>query len=136
MVKIGELAKRTGCSVQAIRYYEKEQLLPSAHRSEGNFRLYDHSMIEKIMFIKRCRSMDLSIAEIRHLIDINRSPHVHCDDVNLLFEAHITQVERRLGELGKLRDQLISLRDSCTDNRTIEECGILDSLRSGPLEEA
>ena len=41
MVKIGELAKMTGCSVQTIRYYEKEQLLASTQRSEGNFRLYD-----------------------------------------------------------------------------------------------
>jgi DNA-binding transcriptional MerR regulator len=40
-MKIGELAKLTGCSIQSIRYYEKEGLLNSILRSEGNFRLYN-----------------------------------------------------------------------------------------------
>ena len=39
-IKIGELAKLSGCSIQTIRYYEREKLLTSVQRSEGNFRLY------------------------------------------------------------------------------------------------
>ena len=69
MMKIGELAKLTGCSVQTIRYYEKEHLLESKNRSEGNFRLYDSSAVEQLMFIKHCRSLDLALYEVRELID-------------------------------------------------------------------
>ena len=45
MMKIGELSKVAGCSVQTIRHYEKEQLIASVERSEGNFRLYDEAAV-------------------------------------------------------------------------------------------
>lgn len=129
-MKIGELAKLTGCSVQTIRYYEKENLLKSKTRSEGNFRLYDTSAVEQLMFIKQCRSLDLALSEVRQLIDLNRSPGTQCDDVNNMIDNHIEQVEQRMKELEGLRDQLTSLRRSCSNNRTIEECGILKNLSS------
>tara|TARA_R110002072_G_scaffold215326_9_gene372499 strand:+ start:1881 stop:2276 length:396 start_codon:yes stop_codon:yes gene_type:complete len=130
-VKIGKLATLTGCSVQAIRHYEKEQLLVSGGRSEGNFRLYDDSAIEQVLFIKHCRSLDLSLAEIRQLMELNRTPGEQCDDVNQMIDHHIEQVEQRTRELRKLQQQLKLLRDSCTSNRTVGQCGILHNLSSG-----
>ncbi|MCB1702140.1 MAG: Cd(II)/Pb(II)-responsive transcriptional regulator [Pseudomonadales bacterium] len=127
-MKIGELAKLTGCSVQTIRYYEKEQLLASGHRSEGNFRLYDQSAVEQLLFIKHCRCLDLALAEIHQLLELKRSPSIQCDDINRMIESHIQQVEQRIEELNKLRQQLRSLHDSCSSNRTIEQCGILQNL--------
>lgn len=133
-MKIGELAKLTGCSVQAIRYYEKESLLESKKRSEGNFRLYDSSAVEQLMFIKHCRSLDLALSEVRQLIDLNQSPGTHCDDVNTMIDNHIEQVEQRMKELKGLRQQLTSLRNSCATNRTVEECGILKNLSAKQLQ--
>ena len=97
-------------------------------RSEGNFRLYDQSAVEQLMFIKHCRSLDLALSEVRQLIDLNQSPGTHCDDVNNMIDNHIEQVEQRMKELEGLRQQLTSLRNSCSNNRTIEECGILQNL--------
>ncbi|MCX2982683.1 Cd(II)/Pb(II)-responsive transcriptional regulator [Halieaceae bacterium IMCC14734] len=134
MYKIGELASRTGCSVQAIRYYEKEQLLPSTQRSQGNFRLYNRSALDKVLFIKQCRSLDLSIAEIRHLIELNNSRDMGCNNVSELVDSHIAQVELRMRDLEELRRKLLTLRVSCTDDRTIEKCGILRSLSTAQQE--
>ena len=134
-MKIGELAKLTGCSVQTIRYYEKENLLKSKTRSEGNFRLYDTSAVEQLMFIKQCRSLDLALSEVRQLIDLNQSPGTQCDDVNNMIDNHIEQVEQRMKELKGLRSQLTSLRRSCSNNRTVEECGILQNLSAKQLQD-
>lgn len=130
-MKIGKLATLTGCSVQAIRHYEKEGLLVSRGRSEGNFRLYDESAIEQLMFIKHCRTLDLSLVEIRQLVELNRSPGKECDSVNQMIDRHIEQVERRTRELKKLQRQLKILRDSCSSSRTIGQCGILQNLSNG-----
>ena len=129
-MKIGKLAKLNGCSVQAIRYYEKEKLLPSTQRSEGNFRLYDESHIEQLSFIKLCRGLDLSLSEIRQLLSLKSSPGAQCDEVNRMMEAHIQQVETRIRELMQLNEQLKSLRRHCSDQQTVEHCGILQSLSS------
>ena len=129
-MKIGELAKLTGCSVQTIRYYEKEQLLPTTRRSEGNFRLYDEASAEQLLFIKHCRGLDLSLSEIRPLLALKHSPGAQCDEVNRMIEAHIQQVEARIRELTQLSEQLKALRGHCSNQRTVEQCGILQTLSS------
>lgn len=127
-MKIGELAKVTDCSVQAIRHYEKEGLLVAGQRSEGNFRLYDEAAIEQLLFIKRCRRLDLSISEIRKLLNLRYLGGERCEDANRVIDAHIQQVEVRIQELTGLLQQLKALRSSCSDNRTVEQCGILKKL--------
>ena len=129
-IRIGELAKLTGCSVQTIRYYEKEQLLPTTRRSEGNFRLYDEASAEQLLFIKLCRGLDLSLSEIRQLLALKRSPGAQCDEVNRMMETHIQQVEARIRELTQLSEQLKALRSHCSNQRTVEQCGILQTLSS------
>ena len=132
-MKIGELAKLTGCSVQTIRYYEAEKLLPSTRRSEGNFRLYDGTSAEQLVFIKLCRGLDLSLSEIRQLLILKRSPNAQCDDVNRMIEVHIQQVESRIRELTQLNEMLKALRGRCSDQRTVEQCGILQTLSSNQI---
>lgn len=55
-MKIGELAKATDCAVETIRYYERENLLPEPARSEGNYRLYTQAHVERLTFIRNCRT--------------------------------------------------------------------------------
>ena len=60
-IRIGELAQRTGCEVVTVRFYEKEGLLPAPARSSGNYRLYSEAHIERLQFIRHCRSLDMSL---------------------------------------------------------------------------
>lgn len=128
MMKIGELSKITGCSVQTIRHYEKEQLIAISERSDGNFRLYDEAAVKHLLFIKHCRSLDLSLPEIRQLLALNHSPDAQCDDVNWMMDTHIEQVDARIRDLTSLSEQLKALRRSCSNQRTVEQCGILKTL--------
>ncbi|WP_300882315.1 MerR family transcriptional regulator, partial [uncultured Desulfovibrio sp.] len=67
-VKIGELAKMTGCEVVTIRYYEKEGLLKKPERTEGNYRIYEDDDIARLRFIRHCRQHGMSLSEIRALL--------------------------------------------------------------------
>lgn len=69
-IRIGALAKRSGCEVVTIRYYEKEGLMPKPARSGGNFRLYGDVHIERLQFIRHCRSLDMTLSEIRALLGL------------------------------------------------------------------
>ena len=127
-MKIGELAKLTGCSVQAIRFYEKAHLLQAPRRSEGNYRLYDRSSLEQLAFIKHCRSLDITLAEIKLLVDLKNSPETQCEQVNQLIDNHIEQINFRVHELNKLKNSLTSLRSNCQPDLKIKDCGILQHL--------
>ena len=80
-IRIGELAQRTGCEVVTVRFYEKEGLLPAPARSSGNYRLYSEAHIERLQFIRHCRSLDMSLGEIRALLGLRDKPLRDCGEV-------------------------------------------------------
>ncbi|NCB56241.1 MAG: Cd(II)/Pb(II)-responsive transcriptional regulator [Gammaproteobacteria bacterium] len=127
-IRIGDLAKRSGCEVVTIRYYEKEGLLPKPARSGGNFRLYGDAHIERLQFIRHCRSLDMRLAEIRTLLSLRQMPKQDCTEVNLLLDAHIANIEERINDLTNLRTHLFALRGKCAGMRPTESCGILNGL--------
>lgn len=128
-MQIGELAKRTGCSVETIRYYERESLLPIALRNENNnYRDYDQRHLELLIFIRRCRSLDMSHEEIKQLLTARQQPEQSCESINLLIDNHIQQVQQRIEELSDLKNALRNLRQQCDSIRTTGDCGILHEL--------
>ncbi|EPN13687.1 MerR family transcriptional regulator, partial [Pseudomonas syringae pv. actinidiae ICMP 18804] len=91
-MKIGELAKLTDTQVETIRYYEREGLLPAPARSDGNYRLYTQAHMERLSFIRNCRSLDMTLEEIRNLLNLRDSPQDQCESVNALIDEHIEHV--------------------------------------------
>ena len=128
MMLIGELVKKAACLVQTERFYESEGLLPEPARSEGNFRLYDEVHLQRLLFIRRCRAKDMTLDEIRQLLNLRDRPELGCGEVNALVDAHIAQVRTKMKELRALERELMDLRRSCDSARTSRECGILNSL--------
>ena len=73
-MKIGELAAASDTSVETIRYYEREQLLPEPARSASNYRLYTQAHVERLAFIRHCRALDMPLNDIRQLIALLGNP--------------------------------------------------------------
>ena len=109
-MKIGELATLADCPVQTIRYYEREGLLPPPARSDGNYRLYSPEHSERLTFIRNCRSLDMTLNEIRGLLNLRDRPQEDCASVNQLIDAHIQHVQARVAGLQALQEQLLELR--------------------------
>jgi Cd(II)/Pb(II)-responsive transcriptional regulator len=128
-LRIGELAERAGCLVETIRYYERLGLMPAPGRSLSNYRLYGDAHADRLLFIRRCRSLDMTLTETKRLLDFHDAPDRICSDVDRLIEDHIRQVDDRLAELQALQLQLKRLRSQCRRVRTAKECGILKSLK-------
>ncbi|MDW5377799.1 Cd(II)/Pb(II)-responsive transcriptional regulator [Halomonas sp. HP20-15] len=134
-MKIGELARRTSCQVETIRYYEREGLLPEPARSAGNYRLYGMMHVERLTFIRHCRALDMTLGEIRRLLLHRDHPERDCAEVNDLVDEHIGHVETRLAQLNSLRDALIELRARCRGDDETGACGILRELAQPADEE-
>ncbi|MBF6615230.1 MAG: Cd(II)/Pb(II)-responsive transcriptional regulator [Candidimonas sp.] len=134
-MKIGELAKAANCGTETIRFYEKEGLLPYPARTEGNYRSYRQEHLERLRFIRNCRTLDMTHDEIRTLLAFVDRRHGDCAPVNSLLDEHIGHVDTRLAELQRLRKQLIGLREQCADATAIEDCGIIHGLTSMATEE-
>jgi Cd(II)/Pb(II)-responsive transcriptional regulator len=129
--RIGELASRTGCDIATIRYYEQAGLLPKPTRSSGNYRLYGADHVARLAFVRHCRSLDMTLAEIRMLLRFRDAPERNCAEVNTLLDEHIGHVAQRIAELTALETQLKQLRRLCTKVQAARNCGILDQLGRG-----
>lgn len=127
-MKIGELAARTDTQVETLRYYEREGLLPAPPRTDGNYRIYGDAQLERVAFIRHCRSLDMTLDEIRVLLRFKDRPEADCGDVNALLDAHIGHVAARIRNLRQLEKQLKALRQQCAGAGGAAHCGILGGL--------
>jgi len=127
-MKIGDLAKATSTPVETIRYYEREGLLPAAARTDANYRHYSDAHTLRLQFVRHCRSLDMSLDEIRALLAFQDAPGGNCANVNALLDAHIGHVAQRIRELRALEKQLKELRAQCQGALDAEHCGILEGL--------
>jgi DNA-binding transcriptional MerR regulator len=105
-IQIGELAKRTALTVDAIRFYERRDLLPKPIRSRGGFRLYSTDEIERLHFIRQMHGLGFSLREIRELIDLRTHKIDACEAVRELLKRKLADVRTKLHELQELESEL------------------------------
>jgi len=127
-LKIGALAQRTQCQAETIRFYEREGLLPLPPRSSGNYRVYGSMHVERLSFIRHCRSLDMTLDEIRTLLDFCDAPTRNCTEVSTVLDAHIDHVADRISQLRSLERRLKDLRGQCESPGNAERCGILKEM--------
>ena len=129
-MKIGELAAATDTAIATIRFYEREGLIAEPARTDANYRLYGPAHIQRLAFIRRCRSLDMSLDEVRILLRYLDRPAAGCDEVNAVLDEHIEHVALRVRELKLLEKQLRELRAHCNSQRKGQPCGILEQLNA------
>jgi Cd(II)/Pb(II)-responsive transcriptional regulator len=127
-MKIGELAAATATPIETIRYYERDGLLPAPGRSEGNYRIYDETHLNRLIFVRHCRALDMNLDEIRVLLRFRDGVNSDCGEVNALLDEHIGHVQQRIRELRSLDKDLRALRELCTEPQDPGLCGILNGL--------
>ena len=127
-MKIGKLAKLTGCLPETIRFYEGKGLLPEPVRTQSNYRQYNDSHAARLHFIRRCRALGMSLGEVHALLGYQDQPERSCSGVNDLVDHQLSEIDRQIAELGALRTELSSLRARCDAVRPAGQCAILRQL--------
>ena len=128
-MKIGDVAEASGLSAKTIRYYEDIGLVRPL-RGENGYRAFVETDVHKLRFLARARSLGFSIEECRTLLSLYEDRSRASADVKALAEAHLSRIDRKIAELGGLRDTLGSLVARCQGDER-PDCPILDDL-AGP----
>lgn len=127
-MKIGELAREAGVDVQTVRYYEREGLLEAPVRTASGYRMYGSQHLERLNFVRHCRSLDMPLAEIKRLIDLSGDASVSCDEVDALVRGHLQKVRAKRAALEALEARLSALSAQCASGQRVADCGILGEL--------
>ncbi|MBE4582685.1 zinc-responsive transcriptional regulator [Vibrio navarrensis] len=131
MFQIGELAKRCGVSADTLRFYEKNQLILPAGRSESGYRLYSEENQKQVGFILKAKALGLSLEEIKELLEIKLEATEHsCAEVKAITSAKLALIDDKIAQLSQIRQALKKINDACcghTDDDA-SHCSILAAL--------
>ena len=127
-MRIGELARQAGVDVQTIRYYEGQGLIESPARTAGGYRAYGPRDLERLNFVRHCRSLDMPLADVKRVLDVSRDAGVSCEEVDRLVRSHLERVRARRQALEALEGKLAALSGQCASCQRVADCGILGEL--------
>ncbi|CAN5319670.1 Cu(I)-responsive transcriptional regulator [soil metagenome] len=131
-IKRGELAKRSGCNIETIRYYETIGLLTELDRTESGHRLYAPDDQARLGFILRGRKLGFSIDELRSLLRLVDSGHYTCGEVFALTRQHLASVREKIADLGRLEATLTEVATKCAGGKA-PDCPIIEALQGSAL---
>lgn len=134
-LRIGEVARRSGVGVEALRFYERRGLLGRPSRTESNYRVYDETVLERLAFIKRAQAVGFTLDEISEILVESAEGGLPCAHVREMTRRKLAELDRRIAELRDYRADLArTLRD--WDERGEERgsvCGLIEhSTLSSP----
>lgn len=131
-LRIGELAAASGLTRDALRYYERQGLLPPSRRTSGGFREYDGTAVDRVRFIKQAQAHGLTLREIRDLVSHHADAgRTRCRHVRDLLARKVEELDARRKELdafSKTLRQYLEMCDRALAGRTTVDCPVVENL--------
>lgn len=127
-LSIGQLAKETGVTVEALRFYEKQGLVAAPARTNAGYRQYPPDTVRRVKFIQHAKEVGFTLNDIAQLLALRQEPGTSCADIKLKATDKIKDVESKIRELQRIREALQRMVIKCTSKSNLSECPILEEL--------
>ena len=127
-ITIGHVAKRTGISIEAIRFYERKGLIDAPARKDSGYRQFAEDHIQRLLFIQQAKSLGFSLMEIKELLSIKEDPETSSREVKSLAKTKLQSIEEKIKILQRMKKTLKALVDSCSGEGPKRDCPILEAL--------
>lgn len=127
-MKIGEVAKEAGVGVHAVRFYEREGLLPAPRRKPSGYRDYPPEVVPRLRFIRRAKELGFSLSEVLTLLELDGDSGASAADVKRIAESTLAEINSRISGLQRMRCELRKLIDGCSGKGSVADCSILRAL--------
>ena len=124
-----QLARKTGCNLETIRYYEKVGLLPPPPRSANGYRVYSPDLTQRLRFILRARDIGFSMEETRSLLALTDTGTQTCAEVKHKTEVQLEDVRAKIADLRRMERILANAAAKCSGGE-VPECPVLEALMS------
>lgn len=123
----GELAERSGCNIETVRFYERQGLLPAPPRTAGGHRDYAPEHLKRLTYIRRSRELGFTLDDVRSLLTLVDGSDWTCAEVKAMTLEHLAEVRRKIADLQRLARTLQDMAAQC-DGGALPECPIVDAL--------
>jgi DNA-binding transcriptional MerR regulator len=135
LMRIGEVSAQSQLPIKTIRFYEERGLIQAAERTSGGFRLFAPSVLSRLSFIRRSQALGLSLNDIQDILGIADAGQRPCQNVRRKLQAKVIEIEDRIQQLEKLKEQLHILIQEADHKETLEAdfCPIIEHAEDLPV---
>jgi Hg(II)-responsive transcriptional regulator len=130
-LRIGELARQAAVTIDTIRFYERQGILPEPPRRASGYREYPPETVAVIRFIKRAQELGFTLRETAELLELREVPRATCRDVLKRAQAKVAAIDAKIRDLQAMRDALLELMAECSGRGPVACCPIIESLAGG-----
>lgn len=115
LLKIGEVAARSGLTVKTIRFYCDEGLIQPASRSDGGFRLFSPDVFEELTFIRTLRALEITLPDVMKILESRRSGICTCTSLQSTIRSKAGEIEEKISALRAMHIELMDLLNDWQD---------------------
>lgn len=127
-LKIGEVSKRSGIGIEALRFYEKSGLIDTPGRTGSSYRQYDASVLDWLEFIKRAQALGFSLNEIAQIIADKRAGRSPCDEVREIARTRLRELDERMAQMRRYRREMAETLKGWDQSGEVDGdiCGLIE----------
>lgn len=125
-MKIGQVAARSGVSVDAVRFYERRGVLAPPDRLPSGYRVYTDEAVERIRLTKSLQRLGMTLDEVIDALEVADRGESSCVDERWRLETVLGRIDQKMGELERMRGTVESALEACSSG----ECELVTA--SGP----
>lgn len=126
-MNISDVAKKTGLTSKAIRFYEEKGLVTPPLRGDNGYRSYEVKHIEELTLLRQARLVGFNLDECREMVQLFNDPQRHSADVKKRTLEKVAEIEAHIDELTQMRTRLLALASECPGNDSAD-CPIINHL--------
>ncbi|MFI6502747.1 MerR family transcriptional regulator [Nonomuraea typhae] len=116
-MRIGQVAREAGVSVDTVRFYERRGLLPVAERRESGYRVFGPEAAGRIRMVKVMQDLGFTLDEAAEALAAHDSGGATCESERWRLEAVVARLDARIGELVKARGAAVQAVEDCHAGR-------------------
>jgi DNA-binding transcriptional MerR regulator len=114
-VKIGEVAKKSGVTVDTVRFYERVGVLPPPERMPSGYRDFAPEMVERIQLTRQLQAIGFTLNDVIDALAAHDAGGATCESERWRLEAALSRVDAKLAELRALRRRIVQAQKACAD---------------------
>jgi DNA-binding transcriptional MerR regulator len=114
-MKIGEVAREAGVSVDTVRFYERVGVLPVPARTESGYRTYEPGVIERIRLTRELQAIGFTLSDAVDALAAHDAGGATCESERWRLQAVLDRVDAKLAELNATRSRIVQAQRACAD---------------------
>ncbi|MFG1705794.1 MerR family transcriptional regulator [Nonomuraea sp. M3C6] len=116
-MKIGQVAREAGVSVDTVRFYERRGVLPEARRRPSGYRMFGAEAVERIRSAKALQELGFTLDEVVDALHAHDAGGATCESERWRLEAVVDRIDARIAELARVRDNAAASLEDCRAGR-------------------